>query len=1173
MEETILTSIKRAIRNLTSRRSRKRKELRRLETIGRIEHSGLFDPEFYLEKYSDVQLAGMNPAQHYFEFGANENRWPSEFFDGPGYLAYNKDLALAKVNPILHWIDYGLTEHRPPPFIPRNPVNLRELCDPYNQEHGMVESNAEFKISILTPTYNTSPNYLRELLQTLLNQRYGHWEWILSDDGSCNPATIATLRELSAADPRVRVLFNPENQGISSATNRAIAVANGSHAALIDHDDLIARDTFLAIYRAWAEDPSPHLFYTDECKLLPNGELTEFWAKSDWSPSYLESTMCIGHLSVYRTDFLRALGGFRSEFDGTQDYDLALRAALETPKVRHLPIFGYLWRAAPESAASHPTAKSYAIERQAQAVLSYARKRHPDAMVRFGSRLGWWRIVYPIGSPPPLMSYVIPTGGRSRMVRGTLVDLVVNCVRSLEKNNFYSNREYVVVHNGDLAAAQLAYLENIPGLTLVRYDAPVFNLSEKLNLGVGHARGEYVCLLNDDVESLTPGGGEELVSYLIANPNVGAIGPLCLYEDGRIQQNGIILLESTGPTHAATGQPRGFGRGLTGLHCRRDAFAVGGAMLFTKKEVYESVGGFSLDLPLNYNDVDFCIKLRDRGYSCVIDPEVVVYHYEGATKIGSFPVEQELLFIKHPDMRDPYFSKWFNPASPMFELQLQRRGTSSRPFGSWLDRHIAHRAANLSTTGRWKLSVCVSVYNQPVRFLEEMYQSYVMQTYENRELIIIDNGSSHPATLEWLARTARESRATFLRKERNIGINGANRILLDAMTGDFMVPLDADDFMTVDALQVMANAIEHHPGRVLFYSDEFKSDPQTTRFAPFFKPDFDPLLLMNCCYPAHLMALERGFLKKIAAYQDDRTTWCHDYDTLTRALSAGEEPVHVRELLYAWRINPGSTASAETGAKPETVESQRFVLSRLLADRGLDDSLALEQNAMGPKTGMWRLRARRPLPNMKILDANELWRDSSAGMAKLDAVASESGVDWVAILLSPHDPHGPLELSAVGWLDPRIAVVSGLLTDASGEIVRWSGGLFLPGGNIIDPYFGRAFSDGGYHGQLWCQRCVDIAAPVNLLIRRDALRRGMGRLKPASGPDALMAMLGLDAHERGEFIAVTPHLRDTLPESLSAALPLDRDGLLSGAAALARGSRWYNGALSADDPYTIASQS
>jgi len=147
-----------------------------------------------------------------------------------------------------------------------------------------------------------------------------------------------------------------------------------------------------------------------------------------------------------------------------------------------------------------------------------------------------------------------------------------------------------------------------------------------------------------------------------------------------------------------------------------------------------------------------------------------------------------------------------------------------------------------------------------------------------------------------------------------------------------------------------------------------------------------------------------------------------------------------------------------------------------------------------------------------------------------------------------------------------------LLTDASGEIVRWSGGLFLPGGNIIDPYFGQRFSDSGYHGQLWCQRCVDIAAPVNLLIRCDALRRGMDRLKPTSGPDALIAMLGLDAHERGEFIAVTPHLRGTLPESLSAALPLDRDGLLSGAAALARGSRWYNGTLSADYPYTIASQ-
>ncbi len=302
------------------------------------------------------------------------------------------------------------------------------------------------------------------------------------------------------------------------------------------------------------------------------------------------------------------------------DYDLALRASLKVPKVQHLPIFAYLWRSVPGSSALHSDAKSYAIDRQRQAVLSYARHKHPDATVAAGWQTGWWRIKYPLAAPAPLVSYVIAASGGSRLVRGADVDLIVNCVRSFEDKAFYPNREYVIVHNGNLSAEQHRFLEDVPGLTLVLYDAVVFNLSEKLNLGVAHAHGQYVCLLNDDVEAVTPNGGEELVAYLAANPTVGAIGPLCLQEDGRIQQNGIVLLEQGGPAPAASGQPRAFGRAFTGLHCRREAFAIGGAILFTRKSLYEAVGGFSLNLPMNYNDVDFCVRLREQGNSCVIDP-------------------------------------------------------------------------------------------------------------------------------------------------------------------------------------------------------------------------------------------------------------------------------------------------------------------------------------------------------------------------------------------------------------------------------------------------------------------------------------------------------------------------------------------------------------------------
>jgi hypothetical protein len=541
-----------------------------------------------------------------------------------------------------------------------------------------------------------------------------------------------------------------------------------------------------------------------------------------------------------------------------------------------------------------------------------------------------------------------------------------------------------------------------------------------------------------------------------------------------------------------------------------------------------------------------------------VDPDVSVYHFEGATKNGTCTVEQEMFFLRHPGLTDPYFNKWFDPGNPNYVLNLEQAPVPH--LGPWLDRHISRRAAVLKPQGNIKLSVCVSVYNQPKQLLEEMYTSVRMQTYPHKELVIVDNGSSNPETLAWLERVKREGFAACLRLEENAGIIGGNRALLDAMTGDFFVAMDSDDFLTVDALQIMAHAIEAHPEAAVFYSDEFKSDMNSSRYSPFFKPDFDPVLLMNCCYPAHLMAMSKTFLQSVNAYDDAAANWSHDYDTLTRALAAGETPVHVRELLYAWRINPGSTASVETGLKPGTVASQTFALERLLAAKGLVNALRLEPNTLGPNSGMWHLVASRPVEDVQIAGA-DVW---AGGVAGLLAAAGEN--EWLAVLLSPEDPRGLLELSALAWLEPRLAAVSGLLMAADETTIRWSGGLFLPGGRLLDPYFGKSFAQSGYHGQLYCQRCVDVAAPVNLLVRTDLLRNATERLPADAGPDAVMAMLGLLAHEHNRLMAVTPLLRAKLPPNVP--LPLDRAGLLLGNPTLEKGSRWYDGRLSADEPYT-----
>jgi glycosyltransferase involved in cell wall biosynthesis len=1089
-------------------------------------------------------------------------------FDPVYYLNENPGVAASGVDPLYHYMHYGRDEGRLPNAAARGSATFRliELCNPCADEGGVSLSDPAFRISVLTPSFNTEPRYLRELFQTLRNQQYGNWEWVVADDGSTYAPTIATLRELAAADNRVRLLLNPTNGGISAATNVALATATGTHAALVDHDDLISRDAFLQIYKDWKSAPTTQLYYTDECKLNSDGRLEQFWAKPDWSPACLENTMCIGHLAVYEMSFLCELCGFRSKFDGTQDFDLALRASLRKPKVRHLPVFAYLWRMIPGSAASNLNAKHYAFDRQRQAVLDYARRKNADADVVPGWEPGYWRIKYPLPSPPPLLSYVIPAGGGSRTVRGKRIDLILNCIRSFEECRFYPNREYVVVHSGNLTEDQLRQLRATPGVFLVKNEAPVFNFSQALNLGVAHSRGDFLCLLNDDVEAITKHGGEELVSYLVVNDNVGAIGPLCLYEDGTTQQNGIVLLRAFGPSHSGVRRSRNFGGHLHNLHCRRETFCVGAAVMFVKKSVYEAVGGFSEELPLNYNDVDFCLKLDRHSYTRVVDPGVEVYHYESTTQRGMSMVEQELLFLKHPDMSDHYFSKWFDPADPNFRLNLHQR-KADIPFGGWFDRQVARRAAAYVPTGRPKLSVGVSVRDHRRQYLDQMYKSVVMQSYQNKELVIIDHGSSNPETQAWLRGVARANVAKIIRIDANATLIDLTKRLLHGVAGDFFVALDADDFISVDALQILAYAIENNSAAKVFYSDEYQADMNSVRASPYFKPDFDPVLLTNCCYPAYLMAVETQLLRKICA--DAEVGVGDSSNILLHTLISGEKPLHVRELLYAWRTNEGAGISAAIRSKLGNAKSAHSTLGRFLRERGLEDMLSVEPNSFDGSAGTSRLMARKPLPSVRILDARTVWGETEIGVAGLVAAAKEPGVDWLAILLSPRDPRALLELSAVGWLDPRIVAVSGLLTEPDGPIVRWSGGLFLPGGRLFEPYAGKAFADGGYHGQLWCQRCVDVPAPVNVLIRATSLVQAAARMPASAGADGLMVMLGLIAHEHGNFVAVTPHLRDVHPPASIAMPPMDRHGVALGTRALERGSRWYDGRLGIDPPYSL----
>ena len=463
--------------------------------------------------------------------------------------------------------------------------------------------------------------------------------------------------------------------------------------------------------------------------------------------------MYIGHLTVYERTLLDETGPFRSKFDGTQDFDLALRASRLIDSARHVDVIGYVWRAVPGSTAYSLDEKVWGVKRQVAAVRDHVCHLAAGADVTAGFSPGFWQTTYTLDRDPPRLSLIIPTGAGSRMVRGERTDLLVNCINSMIDHAFYPNLEIVVVHNGNLSPRQERYLGTVPNIRLVAYDEPTLNLARKINLGVDAASGDYVCLLNDDVEAITPQGGSAMVAFLEAHPQVAAIGPMCLYEDGRVQHNGVMLLEQ-GPAHAGIFQHPNFAGPFGYLRVRREAFGVTGAILIVARSRYQDVGGFDERLPLNYNDVHFCQKLRAKGWSCVVDPSIRVFHFESATKVGTFQCEKELFFRLSPAVTDPYFNARYDQRNPYYKVpQLAGPGNvAATSFESWLDRRIGRGRNDTVEEADSDISFTlgVAVYNQPAALLREMLVSLEMQTYPHKEIVILDAGCTEPETRAWL---------------------------------------------------------------------------------------------------------------------------------------------------------------------------------------------------------------------------------------------------------------------------------------------------------------------------------------------------------------------------------------------------------------------------------------
>jgi GT2 family glycosyltransferase len=484
-------------------------------------------------------------------------------------------------------------------------------------------------ISVITPVYNTDPKWLRACIESVRRQAYPRWELCLCDDASTSSETVAVLREYEQ-DPRIKVTYLKENARISGATNAALALASGDFVALLDHDDELTPDALFHVASFLAVHRDADMVYSDEDKLDLASQRCDPYFKPDWSPDHFLNCMYTCHLMVVRRTALEQVGGFRAGYEGAQDYDLVLRLMEKTGRIHHIPRVLYHWRKLPESTASAGQAKPWALDAGRLAVEDYVKRNGLDAEVLPGAAPGLFRVKRAIKGSP-LVSIVIPTAGRLRQDGHRQVDLVAACVRSVAQTTRYPHWELVLVADpAGLQPTTTRALEGVRHRIITYTREGTFNFSGKVNAGVAASTGEHVVLFNDDLEVISPDWLSAMLEYS-QDPAIGAVGARLLYPDGRLQHVGMILGVGGIAAHAFhqhSGSAPGYASGAVSV---RNYSAITGACLMSRRAVFDEIGGFDEHFPIDFNDVDYCLRLRRAGYRIVYTPYAQLYHHESAS--------------------------------------------------------------------------------------------------------------------------------------------------------------------------------------------------------------------------------------------------------------------------------------------------------------------------------------------------------------------------------------------------------------------------------------------------------------------------------------------------------------------------------------------------------------
>lgn len=547
------------------------------------------------------------------------------------------------------------------------------------QKNHRFEKNP--KISIVVPMYNTNEIFFKELVDSLKNQTYNNFELCLADGSEKENQNLKQY----IVDERIKYKYLSSNKGISENTNEAIKMSTGDYIGFLDHDDLLSPDALFEIVKCLNEQNFPDFIYSDEDKIDENYERFEPYFKPDFSPYTLECNNYITHFVVVKRELLNEVGMLNSKFNGAQDFDFVLRATEKAKNIAHISKILYHWRVHKSSTASVADSKPYAYEAGIKVIQEHLKRTNKRADVEYGHEVpGIYKIKYKVKGNPKV-SILIPNKDN--------VDILKNCIESILKLTTYDNYEIVIIENSSEKEETFKYYTKISrnekirvldySKTLKKNEPEEFNYSKLINYGVKKVNGDFILQLNNDTKILTPDWLEQFIGYT-QNKEIGIVGAKLYYEDKSLQHAGIIIGISGIAGNALVNLPYGkhayFGREAA----TRNVSAVTGACLFSRKEIYKEVGYMDEEnFKVAFNDVDFCLKVLQKGYQIVYNPYIELIHYESKTRGYEYSKKQQERFENESNSfkeiwkdfiqkGDPYYNKNFTLKTCNYDINVER---------------------------------------------------------------------------------------------------------------------------------------------------------------------------------------------------------------------------------------------------------------------------------------------------------------------------------------------------------------------------------------------------------------------------------------------------------------------------------------------------------------------